>query len=325
MKRKNNLYKQICNLENIIGAYNEVCKNTKNKKRVQNYRAYKCIYISRFYNDLKNRNYKVGPYNRFTIYEPKERKIVSQGMYDKIVNHLVSRYILYPAILPCLIEGNVASRKGYGTNKALDMVESFHRKCKINYGKYYILKCDISKFFASINKDILKEKLKRKIKDGEALKIVFDIIDSEEKGLGIGNMTSQILAIFYLNDLDHYIKEKLKIKYYVRYQDDFLLFHKSKTYLQECFKKISEFLDKEKLYLNNKSRLYSYKDNFMFLGRDKKRKYARYRDVRRRIKKRMYLYDSEKINLSSLTNSVICYRYLCEKNYKLICEKNVET
>ena len=101
------------------------------------------------------------------------------------------------------------------------------RKCKVKYKKYYILKCDVSKFFASIDKDILKSKVKKRIKDKDALKIIFDIIDSEEHGLGIGNMTSHVFAIFYLNDMDHYIKEELKIKYYVRYQDDFLLLHES--------------------------------------------------------------------------------------------------
>lgn len=86
----------------------------------------------------------------------------------------------------------------------------------------------MKKFFASINHDRLKEKLKRRIKDEKALKIVFDIIDSEKTGLGIGNMISQILAIFYLNDFDHFVKEDLKIKYYIRYQDNFLLFHEKK-------------------------------------------------------------------------------------------------
>lgn len=81
------------------------------------------------------------------------------------------------------------------------------------------MKCDISKFFASIDKEILKKKLLKRIKDKDALNIVFKVIDSQENGLGIGNMTSQVLAIFYLNDMDHFIKEKLKIKYYVRYQD----------------------------------------------------------------------------------------------------------
>lgn len=125
MKRKGNLYKNIYNFDNIIKAYNEVCKNTKNKRKVSIFRSYKCMYISRIYEILKNREYKVGTYNVFTIYEPKERRIVSQNMQDKVVNHLVARYILYPALLPCLIDSNVASRKSMGTSKGLSYFKDF--------------------------------------------------------------------------------------------------------------------------------------------------------------------------------------------------------
>ena len=124
-------------------------------------------------------------------------------MLDKVVNHLVSRYILYPAILPCLLDVNVASRKNMGTKKGLELFNKYNLLSTIKFSKYYILKADISKFFASIDHDILKDKLKRRIKDKDALKIVFDIIDSFPDGLCIGNMTSQILAIFYLNDIVH--------------------------------------------------------------------------------------------------------------------------
>lgn len=220
MKRKGNLYSSIYDFNNIISAYNEVCRNTRNERRVENLKEYKSVYISRIHSILKNKQYKVGPYNKFIVYEPKKRLIVSQNVQDKIVNHLVARYILYPAILPCLLDVNVASRKDMGTSKGLELASYFHQKCIIKYSTYYILKCDISKFFANINHDILKNKLLHRIKDKDALKIVFDIIDSNTDGLFIGSMTSQILAIFYLNDLDHFIKETLKIKYYVRYQDD---------------------------------------------------------------------------------------------------------
>ena len=286
MKRKNNLYQEICKIENIISAFNEVCRNTNNKKKVQNYKQYKSIYISRIYNVLNNKTYKVGKYNVFTIYEPKERRIVSLNLQDKVINHLVARYILYPVVMPCLIEQNVASRKNKGTRKGLEYVKIYDTKCKIKYKNYYILKFDISKFFASIDQEILKEKIKRKIKDKDALDIIFKIIDSEEQGLGIGSMTSQCLAIFYLNDLDHFIKEKLKLKYYVRYQDDGLIFHESKEYIKFCFKEIKEFLNKEHLKLNNKSRIYRNTNNFIFLGRNRKGKYSKYRNIKRKIKYR---------------------------------------
>lgn len=314
MKRKGNLYNNIYKFENIIAAYNEVCKNTKNKRKVANLKEYKAVYISRIHNILESKSYVPGPVNIFTIYEPKERRIVSQNVQDKIINHLVARHIIYPAILPCLLDVNVASRKGYGTSKGLYFASNFNRICKQKYKKYYILKCDISKFFASINHDILKEKLKRKIKDKDALKIIFDIINTEKEGLGIGSMTSQSLAIFYLNDMDHFIKETLKIKYYVRYQDDFLLFHHSKKYLNYCLEQLNIFLSKEKLKLNRKTRIYRNTNNFIFLGRTINGKYSKYRTIRKKIKKRIHLYKENKIALSSVVNSLICYECLRKKD-----------
>ena len=313
MKRKGNLYQNIYNINNIKNAYNEVCRNTKNKHKVAKFKEYKCIYLARIYSILASKTYKPGPYNVFTICEPKQRRIVSQNMQDKVINHLVARHILYPALLPCLLDVNVASRKGLGTSRGLKLANEFHRICKIKYGTYYILKCDISKFFASINNDTLKSKLRRRIKDEDALKIVFDIIDIEKNGLSIGAMTSQVLAIFYLNDMDHFIKETLKIKYYVRYQDDFLLFHPSKKYLKYCLEELNKFLEKEKLVLNKKTRIYKNTNNFIFLGRNPKGNYAKYRSVKRKIRKRLYLYKNKKIQLSGLVNSIICYENLLKR------------
>ena len=298
MKRMGNLYPSIYDFDNIICAYDEVCRNTKSKSKVSNLKEYKSVYISRVHNILKEKRYVVGSYNKFTIYDPKKRLIVSQNVQDKIINHLVARFILYPSILPCLIDANVASRKDMGTKRGLELINKFKRDCKIRYNKYYILKCDISKFFSSIDHDILKQKILRRIKDKDALKIVFDIIDSCSPGLGIGSITSQVLAVFYLNDLDHFIKEQLKIKYYVRYQDDFLLFHPSKDYLKHCLKEIKSFLQKEKLVLNNKTRIYNSNDNFIFLGRNLAGNTSKYRTVKRKIKNKHSLYQKNKSKCS---------------------------
>ena len=204
-----------------------------------------------------------------------------------------------------------------GTSKAIKLAIDYHRKCKIKYKTYYILKCDISKFFASIDHEIMKKEIKRRIKDKDALKIVFDIIDSNTEGLYIGSMTNQILAIFYLNDMDHFIKEKLKINYYVRYQDDFLLFHESKEYLKYCLQEIKIFLEKGKLSLNSKTRIYKNTNNFLFLGRNKKGIYSRYRNIKRKIKKRYKLYTQDKLTLNSYISTIICYNSLCNrKNIK---------
>lgn len=197
----------------------------------------------------------------------------------------------------------------------IELAMKFHRKFTINYGTYYILKVDIHNFFGSINHNILEQKLAKKIKDKEALKIVYDIIESDNVGLSIGNMTSQLLAIFFLNDLDYYIKEVLHIKGYVRYQDDMLLFHESKAYLKECLYKIRLFIENEGLTLNPKTRIYKSTDNFIFLGHRKNGKYARYRTVKRKLKKRNYLYKTKKISLASYTSSLICYKHLLKNRH----------
>lgn len=106
-------------------------------------------------------------------------------MQDKVINHLISRHILYPALMPCLLNFNVASRKDMGMKRGLELYIYYRNYFKQKYGTYYILKCDISKFFASINHDILKRKLERKIKDKKALDVVFKVIDSDSEGLSI--------------------------------------------------------------------------------------------------------------------------------------------
>ena len=130
MKRKGHLYEATYDFNNIVDAYNEVCRNTKNKRKVEFFREYKCVYISRIYNILKNEEYEVGPYNIFTIYEPKERRIVSQNMQDKVINHLISRHILYPALMPCLLNFNVASRKGKGMKRGLELYTQYRNYFK---------------------------------------------------------------------------------------------------------------------------------------------------------------------------------------------------
>ena len=161
MKRVGNLYENIYKYENIKSVFYEVCRNTKNKRKVNRFKEYRCINMFKIYDTLKAGQYIPGTYHVFTIYEPKKRRIVSQNMFDKMVNHLVARYILFPAIMPCLIDTNVASRVNKGTNAGLKYHFSFRRICNIKFGDYYILKGDVKKFFASINHDRLKENLKR--------------------------------------------------------------------------------------------------------------------------------------------------------------------
>ena len=313
MKRYNNLYSNIYNINNIISCFDEVCKNTKNKKKVEEFKQYKTIYISRIYNELKNKTYKVGKFNIFYIYEPKKRRIVSLNMYDKVINHLVSRYILNIALTPCLIDSNCASREGKGTTYALNIYFKYRNIMNRKYNNYYILKCDIKSYFASIDKNILKSKIIRRIKDKDSIDIIDKILESDDV-LSIGFMTSQILGIYYLNDLDHFIKEDLGIKYYVRYQDDFILIHESKEYLKYCLIMIKNFLYKEKLILNDKTRIYKNTNNFIFLGRNIYSKYSKYRSINKKIKVNSYLYENNIINFNRYLSSYICYKGFVEKN-----------
>jgi hypothetical protein len=285
----------------------EICRNTKNKSKVNRFISFKSIYITRVYKDLKDKTYTPGKFVTLYIYDPKKRRIVSQEMYDKLVNHLVSRYILYPALIPCLIDANCASRPNKGTKYALDLYYKYRKKLDRKYDNYYLLKCDIKSYFNSINISILKDKLKRKIKDKDALDIVSKILDSDDT-MSIGFMTSQILGIFYLNDLDHYIKEELKIKYYVRYQDDFILMHQDKNYLKYCLSMIKQYVEKEDLELNSKTRIYKNTNNIIFLGRNKHNRNAKYRNKLRKLKQKKYLYETGKITLNSYLSSYINYK-----------------
>lgn len=182
MKRTNKLYNNMYKYKNIKLAFDEVCRNTANKKRVLIMRNNESNIITKVHDILLERKYKPGECNVFQIDDPKPRKIVSQKMIDKIINHLIAREILYPAVLPRLLDCNVASRKGLGTAKALkyrrDYDNYYDNYYKMRYGKYYILKADVSKFFQNIDHEILKEKLRKVIKDKDAIDILEVLIDS---------------------------------------------------------------------------------------------------------------------------------------------------
>ena len=278
MKRAGNIYSNLYDLNNIITVYNKIKCNTKNKYKIEQFEDYFCINIVNIYNVLKENKYEIGKYNLFMIYEPKERLILSLNLKDKLINHMVG-YILFDVLEKSLIDSNVAVRVNKGTSYGIKLVKKYIKKLNYNY---YCLKIDIKKYFYSINHNILKDLLNKKIKDKLFLDIVYKIIDSSDEdyileyakkhnislkkgyGLPIGNLTSQILGIFYLNKIDHYIKEKLKIKYYIRYMDDMVLFHKDKNYLKFCLDKIIIYLKKYDLELNNKTIIA--KNSLCFLG-----------------------------------------------------------
>ena len=286
MKKNIIKYNEIVNLDRIIATYHRIMVNTKHRGKVLEYNMFYMSNLINIYNKLKNHTYHHGQYNIFVIKEPKVRVIMSEKLEDKIVNHLLSDYILLPLIEPKLIDMNVATRIGKGTKMIIYYMKKYLINMYKKYSNFYILKFDISKYFYSIDHEILLNKLRKLGLDNDSYKIIKDIIYSTNyqyiydkidkmgvdtkykigKGLGIGNQTSQILAIFYLNDLDHYIKEKLHIKYYIRYMDDFILIHQDKEYLKYCLKQIKLFLEKEKVNLNDKTNIYSISNGFTFIG-----------------------------------------------------------
>ncbi len=304
MKRINNIYDEILDLKKIQNMYDKRIRiNTKNKKKLEKFEYNYVSNVIFIKNVLKNRNYVIGKYNIFLIKEPKIRLIMSQNIIDKIINHMVSEYLLNQYLEKKLIDTNIATRKNKGTYYGIKLLKKYINELKND--EFYILKFDISKYFYNIDHDILKQLLLKNIKDKDVLKLVFDIIDSTDcsyvnkeitflkkneikknfsdkniikeiekipiyekgKGLPIGNMSSQFLAIFYLNELDHFIKEKLNIKYYIRYMDDGILLFKDKDYLKFCLNEIENILDKYKLKLNkDKTKIISSKQGFEFLG-----------------------------------------------------------
>lgn len=289
MKRVGNLYNEIIDLKKINKMYLKIKTNTKNKRKIENFEnnyVSNTVYIK---NILEKKNYKPGKYNIFIIREPKIRLIMSQNITDKIINHLVSQYFLVNIFEKTLINENIATRKNKGTHYGLKLLKKYLNNLKDK--NFYVLKFDISKYFFNLDHQIIKDIIRKKIKDKEVLKILDNIIDStnEEyinleikkqkeinkldlpeynkgKGLPIGNMSSQIIAIMYLNELDHYIKKNLKIKYYIRYMDDGILLHENKEYLEYCLKEIEKILNKYKLKLNNKTKIINIKNGFEFLG-----------------------------------------------------------
>lgn len=304
MKRIGNIYNKLYDIKNILDAYQEVMRTTRNKREVVLFNRYKCIYIRKIYDDMVNKCYVPGKLREVTIYEPKMRIIVVQNIYDKVINHLVSRQILIPYLTNCLIDSNVASRKNLGTKKGRDLYFQYRNICFQKYRKYYILKVDISKFFSSIDHDILKEKLAKRIKDKDVLELLDKIIDNYYSGIPIGLMTSQIFAIFYLDSLDKYIKEVLKIKYYIRYQDDMVLFHSDKKYLQKCLISIKLELEKLNMKVNKKTRIYKSNENMSFIGVKRNGKLLNYQVTAKRVKNNIKEYRNGKKELSSVISSL---------------------
>ncbi len=226
--------------------------------------------ITNLVNSIKNKRYHLGTYYEFKVYEPKERVIKALPYVDRIVHQWYVEEFIKPFILPKFINTTYACIADRGTHKAVAQIEQYMREYKRNYGRFWILKCDIKKFFYNINPYILFNIMKKYIKDSALLDFTHLLIfnnNPSSVGIPIGNYTSQFFANIYLNELDQYVKRVLKLKYYVRYMDDFIIILSNKNECKSVKEKIEVFLKKNlQLELNAKSRYYPDKMGVNFCG-----------------------------------------------------------
>jgi retron-type reverse transcriptase len=241
MKRINNLYQSICSIENLQLADEKARKRKAYQYGVKVHDRNKEVNIQALHDMLVNKTYKTSPYTTFKVYEPKERLVFRLPYFpDRITHHAVMN-ILEPIFLSVFTADTYSCIKGKGIHAAANGVKSALKDVP---GTKYCLKLDITKFYPSVDHDILKSLLRRKIKDRDLLWLLDEIIDSAE-GLPIGNYLSQYLANFYLTYFDHWLKEVKGIKYYFRYADDLVILSDSKEDLHILLKEITIYLSTE--------------------------------------------------------------------------------
>ena len=336
--------------DDINNIYQDIIKRIRNKNKLINFERYKVENINNIINILNNNNYNGGIYKIFIIKEPKIRVIMALKIEDKIINHYVNKYILEPKLTKYLDIKNIATRKGMGTEYGIKLIKKYLEENK-KYEVFYILKIDIKKYFYNIDHKVLLNMLKKDL-DSKEYKLIESIIKStnkdyinkeiaklrekypnniedipfieKDKSLPIGNLTSQFLAIFYLNKLDHYIIHNLHLKYYLRYMDDFIIIHHDKQYLKYCLSRIIKILNNYyKLDINNKkTKITNNKQGFCILGYrfrviNKKtiiniKKESKNR-IKRKIKENKYLLNKninnyEKV-FASINNYLYSYKY----------------
>lgn len=280
MKRYGNLWQEIITFENILLAARKAQRNKRFRPNILEFNYNLEIEIINLQKELETKNYQTGDYKVFQLVEPKNRQISAAPYRDRVVHHALCN-VISPIFEKAFIPDCYANRLGLGTHKALKRFTQFARSSR------YILQCDIKKYFASIDHEILKRKIRQKIKCPDTLWLIDLIIDRSNpqetvlnyftgddllapltyrKGLPLGNLTSQFFANIYLSQFDHFIKEHLRAKQYLRYVDDFALFSDDRDFLKSANLEIESYLSKIRLLLHpNKTHLFEtlYGANFV--------------------------------------------------------------
>lgn len=264
---------QIFTFENLYNAHKMCRKSKQQKGEVIRFETNLSVNITNIRKEIIEYKYTLGKYKTFFIYEPKKRIIEAPPYKDRIVIRCFCDNCLKPKIEKKLIYDNAACRKNKGTAFAIYRLHHFLRKeyQKEKNNNIYYLKCDIKKYFPNINHDILIQLLKKIEFSEEEMYFIEKLIKEQPNqknvGLPLGNQSSQWFALFYLNPIDRLIKEKLRIKSYIRYMDDMIILHKDKKYLQKCLKKIETMCTNDlELALNNKTQIGKVKNGIDFLG-----------------------------------------------------------
>ena len=320
MSKKVPSFDDVIDFNNLYRAYKNACSGNGHKNSKQKFKVAALDGICQIQNRLQNKTYKISPYSEFIIREPKERQIKAGGFVDKIVQHSVCDNVLHPILKTEFLPNNFAGQDNKGTLYGLDWLRG---QMYLAYQKYgydcWIVKADISKYFYSIDHEILKNIIQHHFQDPDVCWLCELFIDSAEgKGLPLGNQISQVFALLYLSGLDHYITGELGVQYYGRYMDDFYLIVESKEHAKECLKNIVEFLNTLRLEVNGKTQIIPFKNGIRFCGfhtyvtKDGKviRKLTneKKRAARKKYKKMAALVDKEKLSEKKFMESYTSWK-----------------
>ena len=255
--------------DNLMKAHLDSRKGKSLRKEIILFNLKQEEYIMWLYEKLKNGTYKHSGYSKFFVTEPKIRRIEKSKYIDRIVHRWYVDNFMKEYFMKSFISTSYACIENKGMHKAcLDVQESM-KHCKRVWNNYYIIKMDVAKYFQNIDKRILDSILQRKIKDKKLLWITYEILYSngKEKGLPIGNYTSQCFANIYLNEMDQFAKHNLKLKYWYRYMDDMIAIVKTKKEAIEKLEFIKNFLYKNlRLELNSKTQIFKSSQGVNFCG-----------------------------------------------------------